>query len=394
MAKTLSASEDLVCSTVSASGLINSSTASVRSEIKIGSSLLGSHESGISISANLEVDGKLSVAQLALLGSNLSVGDQAFCGSQLSGSGSFFISEGISVRMNSALDSIIVSEEGCFNKTVYGESCILRGELSISGSLFAGSSLSILRDSIVLSVPSLSVSEQSASNLGNLSVSGSAIFASNLSIGSFGVIHCGLSVESVSADRVEINQLLELERNAIIRGNLSVGNLLQSSACLLIQTLSCEGSSVSGGSISVQDQVVASYISTHGSVNIGSILSVSQSSFIEGDISAKGALHLGDFTLYADNTRLISAAPSGVGCFHGTWSFEVATTTSDRRLKHDITPLAKSLVNRRDQSNHTTSEWILDRLRPVSFKLNEGDGGVRFGFIAQVRGLLSILLHS
>jgi hypothetical protein len=104
---------------------------------------------------------------------------------------------------------------------------------------------------------------------------------------------------------------------------------------------------------------------------------------IDGDLSVGGALRLGDFAIYADETQMISASANGVGCFHGTWSFEVAATTSDRRLKSDIVPLAKSLEDRVNESDERISTWLLRELRPVSFVLNDGDGIRRFGFVAQ-----------
>ncbi len=76
--------------------------------------------------------------------------------------------------------------------------------------------------------------------------------------------------------------------------------------------------------------------------------------------------------------------------FLGTWTSDVAVTTSDRRLKKDIVPLRPG----RDRDDQQGAGWIVRELRPVSFTLRgdswEDEGQVgkrRFGFIAQVKTL-------
>ncbi|KAF4691781.1 hypothetical protein FOZ60_014796 [Perkinsus olseni] len=119
-------------------------------------------------------------------------------------------------------------------------------------------------------------------------------------------------------------------------------------------------------------------------------------------LSVRSFVRLGSFQLYAGSTRVISATDAGTGTLHGrlylgirlyvgTWTADVALTTSDRRLKRSITPLFVA-------SKPTGEEWAPDRegpasqllreLRPVAFKSeSEVDAERRrFGFIAQVKG--------
>jgi hypothetical protein len=100
------------------------------------------------------------------------------------------------------------------------------------------------------------------------------------------------------------------------------------------------------------------------------------------------------------------------GHLHGTWESENVVTTSDRRLKSDITPLHQTLLSRMSHVKGTNDEpsaassgssgigakkktrgeavdWVLRELRPVSFTFRQGidsksmQGKQRYGFIAQ-----------
>jgi len=255
----------------------------------------------------------------------------------------------------------------------------IRKHLSVGESLKVSHYFSISADS-VFSGKSLSVSDETEAIFGKLSVSGPVELASWVSIGSFCNCLGDLAASVINSDFAHVKRSMSVGENANIIGNLTV----EGDASRFKGTLSSSAPIFSNGSISICSNIIARNISTSRNLNIGSILTVSSRTYVADNLSVSGALHLGDFSLYADNTRMITASPSGQGCFHGTWSFEVATTTSDRRLKRDITPLAKSFEQRGDRSGKSSSEWILEQLRPVSFKLNQGDEGVRFGFIAQV----------
>jgi len=105
---------------------------------------------------------------------------------------------------------------------------------------------------------------------------------------------------------------------------------------------------------------------------------------IEGWLSVGGPLYLGDFSIFANQTKLISGyANDTSGALHGTWTVEVPITTSDRRFKKNIHPLEHLLEGKRSKHTETVSDWVLSQLRPVSFVMTEGDDSVRFGFIAQ-----------
>ena len=176
--------------------------------------------------------------------------------------------------------------------------------------------------------------------------------------------------------------------DSIVGGALSVKGPAEMGGGMSIhETTNC-GSSLSiseliqvGGVLIVHDWLAGLVgLSIVGDSHFGSILSVTGPTVINNSLSLLGPLHLGDFTMYADDTRMISAASNGVGCFHGTWSFETVAGTSDRRLKRDIIPLAKSLEGR---SGESVEDWVLNELRPVSFVMNDGEAVPRFGFIAQ-----------
>lgn len=73
---------------------------------------------------------------------------------------------------------------------------------------------------------------------------------------------------------------------------------------------------------------------------------------------------------YRWDTNSGEVVPSGR--FHGTWTTDVAVTTSDRKLKTNIQNLETTLKGR-----------SLEELRPVSFEYANTAGQTRYGFIAQ-----------
>lgn len=99
---------------------------------------------------------------------------------------------------------------------------------------------------------------------------------------------------------------------------------------------------------------------------------------------------------YIEDNRRLTVGQYG-GTLHGVWSSDVSLATSDRRLKTDVMPLRKTILDtyrgeakaslaEKDGADHTTSaSWVLRELRPVSFRLKAGPEAKfsRFGFIAQ-----------
>merc|ERR1719223_733046 len=90
----------------------------------------------------------------------------------------------------------------------------------------------------------------------------------------------------------------------------------------------------------------------------------------------------------------VPAAPTGT--LHGTWTSEGAITSSDRRLKENITPIRETMTEAMTRvlggGGSTASanvekpeKWLLRELRPVSYELKAPDrqGAVQFGFVAQ-----------
>jgi len=73
------------------------------------------------------------------------------------------------------------------------------------------------------------------------------------------------------------------------------------------------------------------------------------------------------------NAKKVSLTAPG-GTLHGTWTSDASITTSDSRLKTNISPLMKSLQH----------DWFT-QLEPVSFKMTRGPEAkyVRYGFVAQ-----------
>lgn len=88
------------------------------------------------------------------------------------------------------------------------------------------------------------------------------------------------------------------------------------------------------------------------------------------------------------------------GIMHGSWTSDYTISTSDRRLKQDIAPLAVQLQKNRATQMQDTARpgqihsdgslgvWALRELRPVSYRLKVRDQGwrvpgERYGFIAQ-----------
>jgi len=174
-----------------------------------------------------------------------------------------------------------------------------------------------------------------------------------------------------------------------------------------------------GSSLSVLDScAIGSSLSIRSFVRLGSTLS------IVGAVRLAN-LHFEDAgTIYAADSsggtsRRISLPSSGAyeGILHGTWSSETSVSTSDRRLKKDIAPLYRTIVEHmkagaskrggksndarptKDQASSAIG-WMLRELRPVSYTFKGGseskalEGRQRFGFIAQeVENVIPELVH-
>merc|ERR1719421_167828 len=89
--------------------------------------------------------------------------------------------------------------------------------------------------------------------------------------------------------------------------------------------------------------------------------------------------------------RSLAMSSTG-GTLHGVWVADYTITSSDRRLKQDVSPLLTDLLDVPDeQETDAASEpsaWLLRQLRPVSFVRTknvkqEGKPRREYGFIAQ-----------
>jgi len=106
---------------------------------------------------------------------------------------------------------------------------------------------------------------------------------------------------------------------------------------------------------------------------------------------------------YVDNKRSISmtveSASTAGGILHGMWRSDESVTSSDKRLKMNISPLHSHLDEAAlkrgvppepGAADADKSTWVLRQLRPVSFSYrkpqasdSETSKSTRFGFIAQ-----------
>lgn len=74
------------------------------------------------------------------------------------------------------------------------------------------------------------------------------------------------------------------------------------------------------------------------------------------------------------------------GTLHGAWNVDHTISTSDRRLKENITPILETLKQSFNSSGSDPEplHWVLRQLRPVSYNFKTGADAkhIRFGFLA------------
>jgi hypothetical protein len=146
----------------------------------------------------------------------------------------------------------------------------------------------------------------------------------------------------------------------------------------IMRTAVVSGSSVCKGITSFSENVfLAGAISIHSFTNLGNLVSVASSLTVVGSISvASENVYIGrdHFNLFAGKSRVITADDEMNGRLVGQWTIDTPLTTSDRRLKKDVTPLERAVE----------IFETLYNLRPISFVLaDDNQNRERFGFIAQ-----------
>lgn len=156
-----------------------------------------------------------------------------------------------------------------------------------------------------------------------------------------------------------------------------------------------------GSSVSIFDSMhIGSSLSLRGFVRSGSGLSVTDQLKVGNRVQFDTNTYIYDggsgLEVYVSSSKSMSFTSSG-GTLHGTWTADNTISTSDRRLKQDITPLQRSLRSAIEAKVAKTKSpepaggtkgdsalWMLRQLRPVSFSFKKGVDSkhMRFGFIA------------
>ena len=343
--------------------------------------------STLSVQGNTNLNGPVSVNSGSTLLPSLSVSEKLRCSGLLS------------VHRETVSRRLSVDEAVIFMESMsVGGPLVLRSSLSV-GESAQFESLGIKNDCDIYG--GVSVAERVV--CGTVSVrfdsklSGEVRVGDAMHVDATVTVSAGLSVAgltraadadiagsaSVSGELI-VFQATRLNGFVSVSGPMMCGSSQTVNGVSIMSSMSVQDHLQVGKSVSVVDIAVFKHgLSALQAIVAGSGFSSVGSTVITNDLSVGGALRLGDFSLYANETQMISATSNGMGCFYGTWSFETPVATSDRRLKSDITPLAKSLQLRKEDDSEPVSAWLLRELRPVSFVLNEGDGIRRFGFIAQ-----------
>jgi hypothetical protein len=128
--------------------------------------------------------------------------------------------------------------------------------------------------------------------------------------------------------------------------------------------LSVAGTLLAGGTVSIRDQLRFAASST----------------YIEAAVISGGS----GIQAVVGGNRALSMSSSG-GFLHGSWIADATVSTSDRRLKSDITPLADALsAGAPAEVQNDATTWALRELRPVSYRYKSGPESkyTRYGFIA------------
>jgi hypothetical protein len=154
---------------------------------------------------------------------------------------------------------------------------------------------------------------------------------------------------------------------------------------------------------------IGSYMSVAQHCNLGSSISLRSFARMGSGLSIVGVCRLENWSFVGDGSNELaikynnvdqfsfSGSPVG-GTFGGSAEIEGTTISSDRRLKTDIVPLYRSMMDsRRDLDLFSMKEMeqladkelqslaVLRKLRPVSYKYKQAAESKhsRFGFIAQ-----------
>jgi len=240
---------------------------------------------------------------------------------------------------------------------------------------------------------------------GGLSVTSRAEFSDSVSIESRlyvdGRITAGSLVELKETFLVDQVCLLTGGSLSVIAGGVFIGDSLEVSKELKVGSeLSVAGESkfsmsvsltgnlmVSDGTAHLYDDLkVDGNVSIQSKIHVGSSISIDKAIQVASSISLFGGVRFGSLMeLYAGDVRMISGnSDTHTGYLHGVWVSEAGVTVSDRRFKHDVTPI--DIEFRGGKFGNTTLVDLLASMRPVAYSLvSQGEPEVnrRFGFIAQ-----------
>jgi hypothetical protein len=202
-------------------------------------------------------------------------------------------------------------------------------------------------------------------------------------------LHLGSSLSLRSFARV--GSAVSLRGAGWLGSSLSLRSFARVGSAVSVRGLSRFGSVFS---MSVLDFLhLGSSLSLRSFARLGSSISVKGTTAVQNviqfDSSNSGTLEFQPTTGSMDKSLTLSATG---GTLHGIWVADYTLTSSDRRLKQDISPLLTDLLSVPDeQETDAASEpsaWLLRQLRPVSFvrsSQTKKDGKSRreYGFIAQ-----------
>mmetsp|Transcript_9998 Transcript_9998/g.21362 ORF Transcript_9998/g.21362 Transcript_9998/m.21362 type:complete len:466 (-) Transcript_9998:145-1542(-) len=345
-------------------GAVLGSSLSVRSFSQFGS--------GLAVFGRSRLHGAVSVLDYSVLGSTLSLRSFGYSGSTISIVGRT-IGNWLSAFDNAEMGSS-VSIRQCMK---FGSTCSLVGKATVQGRFSCMSYVGIGSSLALRSYARLGsgVSATHRSLVKEMSVFDFLLLGSTLAIRSFARLGSHLSIagsiktasntyvrrlESASIDSEHVMS----QGDARVKGNLEV-----------------EGSARFHGSADFSGKVNAGTLEAE-SATVGGDLTVGGSVHIPGGSLAPGPR--GGVEVVADGWRSIRATSSG-GSLHGVWLADGAISTSDRRLKSEVTELVRTLSRgeRKAPDEKRSAGWVLRELRPVSFTFKEERSqGLRFGFIA------------
>jgi len=346
-----------------------------------------------SICGEIMVLGPLRFTHDGRIASSISISDRLTCGSS------------ISVR-----DTLVAY----WNTTTIMGTVVTYGKLDVHDTLLAQDAV-VISSGISVHGPSTFYGDiavmsnfyvaEEAGIAGGLSVTSRAEFSDSVSIESRlyvdGRITAGSLVELKETFLVDQGCLLTGGSLSVIAGGVFIGDSLEVSKELKVGSeLSVAGESkfsmsvsltgnlmVSDGTAHLYDDLkVDGNVSIQSKIHVGSSISIDKVIQVASSISLFGGLRFGSLMeLYAGDVRMISGnSDTHTGYLHGVWVSEAGVTVSDRRFKHDVTPI--DIEFRGGKFGNTTLVDLLASMRPVAYSLvSQGEPEVnrRFGFIAQ-----------